>query len=115
MQVQELDRDQWVGYMSALASEAVLCTVHLTGESSRSQPGMWRALRAIDFDRERDVVVLSVGGGAPSQPALRFFVSAPRRITLAHEDASTAMIIVDGSGVETVIRFATARPQAVAI
>jgi len=115
MRVEELDRRQWSSYLGSLATDSVLVAVHLADERSSCERETWRALRAISYEPEQDVLMLAVGGDAPNQPALRFFVRAPQRITLAREDTATAIAVVDASGIETVIRFAAAGRQAVAI
>jgi hypothetical protein len=68
----ELDVQEWAGYFGwvAFASRRMLASVEVVGEQrgdvgeqrGRARKRVWRALRAINYDAEADVLTLAVGG-----------------------------------------------------
>ena len=108
MRIQQLKRESWEGYLSSLAGQPLLVDVRLSGTRDDDAGQLWRALRAIRYDAAEDVLVLAVGGPDADRPSLRYFVPAPRLMTLAHEHATTSLIVADRTGAETVITLASA-------
>jgi hypothetical protein len=60
-------------------------------------------LRAIRYDPDRDVVELGVGGAVGLGPALRYSISAPRRIVVEESPQATRILIEDAAGMRTTI------------
>ncbi len=101
-----LEADVWTNYFQALTRDGgeILATVTLLPEqdtTDASQAG--RRLRAISYDADRDVLELGVGGDTDDSPALRFFISAPRRITVEESRGEKGIVIEDAGGARTAI------------
>jgi hypothetical protein len=60
----------------------------------------------VRYDSDEDLLTVIASG----RSVVRFFVKAPRRITLADGEAGSAMIVTDRADVETVIRFSSQPP-----
>jgi hypothetical protein len=104
----QLDAATWADYIVSTVREEseILVTVELAdriahGAASRT----WRALRSVRYDARDDVLVLAVGGENPERPALRYYVTGPRQVTVSHEDGATTVLVVDTSEVRTLIRL----------
>jgi hypothetical protein len=104
MQTLDLEPHSWEDYFTVLGSGRFLATVqrlnggsHADGEMLTCQP-----LRAIAYDPGKDVIELAVGGKA-AHPALRYFVSEPRKITVTESNGARAILVDDAGGVQTFI------------
>jgi hypothetical protein len=102
----QLDRTEWSDYLSTVAAEGVRVTVEPCSAGGAGPNGAWRSLRRVRYDSEEDLLTVIASG----RSVVRFFVKAPRRITLADGEAGSAMIVTDRADVETVIRFSSQPP-----
>jgi hypothetical protein len=104
---QLLHTEVWPGFFRGieLAGEDRLATVSvLDGEGQPhrvSSPA--RALRAIRYDADRDVLELGVGGRCSCGPELRYFITSPRRIIVDDSSSESRILIEDGRQALTAI------------
>lgn len=96
-----MDVDSWGRFFESIGvrRDGPFVTVRLLGDHRNAS---WsdacacdRPLRSIAYDAERDVLVVSAGG-TTARPALRYFISRPRRISV-EESPQERRIVVDGS------------------
>jgi len=113
-ETRELRSEEWAEYIDGFAlrcSGAPTCVALARSNGERAgnrgprEPGL-RQLHTIDYDAERDVLEVAVGTGRPSRPTLRYFVSAPRAISVAESDYEQAILVDDASGVRTIVTCA---------
>ena len=100
-----LEPHEWTDYFGAIAvdGDRMLATVGLPGQDpSTSHDLHQRLLRSISYDRGEDLLMLAVGGAARS-PSLRYYVVAPRTITVAESGHGREILVGDCSGVQTLI------------
>jgi hypothetical protein len=111
-----LDSDAWMDYFESIAAHdgPLLASVRLL--PSRGGPGSpetaprTQALRAMRYQRERDVLEVATGG-TPTHPALRYFISGPRRILIEESEAAREIVVEDSTRRRTAISVRTvARP-----
>ena len=81
---------------------ATVCVLDAQGETRYTRSPA-RTLRAIHYDAERDVVELGVGGESNCGPALRYFISSPRRIIVEDASLESRVVIEDERGQLTAI------------
>jgi len=113
-ETRELRSEEWAEYIDGFAlrcSGAPTCVALERSSGERNVNGAkreqeLRQLHTIDYDAERDVLVVAVGNGRPSRPTLRYFVSAPRAISVAESDHERAILVDDASGVRTIVTCA---------
>jgi hypothetical protein len=103
-----LQSDTWADYFRAIRRECgqVLAVVTLQpprSDRDGASATLERTLRAIRYDPRRGVLELSVGGVAGRGPALRYFISSPRRIVVEESAQSTGILIEDAGGQRTTI------------
>ncbi|MCW3033908.1 MAG: hypothetical protein QOK19_1970 [Solirubrobacteraceae bacterium] len=106
MQTRQLDRTEWSEYLSRVAAESVRVTVEPRRECAADSYGVWRALRRVRYDSDEDLLTVVASG----RSVVRFFVKAPRRITLTDERAGSAITVTDRADLDTVIRFSSRSP-----
>ncbi len=107
MRAVELDRSEWEPCFATLGRESMLVAVGLSGRARSDDVELWRPLRDARYDAGQDLLVLDVGGGSAGH-SLRFFVAAPRRITIADDGAASVLVVADATGTETVVRLTAA-------
>ncbi len=107
----ELQVQEWPGYFGwiAFASSRMLAAVEVVDECVGVDVPLrvWRPLRAINYDAEEDVLTLAVGGegdGARCLP-LRYFVYAPRMVSVTEATDAWAILVKDATGTRTLIRL----------
>jgi hypothetical protein len=99
-----LDIDTWSEYFDSISVERyLLASVRLLpADDAGPQPLEGKRLRAICYDREQDVLQVGVGGTA-QQPALRYFISAPRNIVIEESDDGQTIVVDDSRRSRTAI------------
>ncbi len=108
-----LDSDAWVDYFASIGPHdgPLLASVRLLpGRRDRGARGAiarMDALRAMRYERERDVLQVATGG-TPKQPALRYFITAPRRIVIEESDGAREIVVEDSTRRRTAISVRTA-------
>jgi hypothetical protein len=110
-----LQTGAWAEYFSAIARQRGRVLVTVTRQpraNGRTQASVVteRRLRAIRYDPDGDVLELSLGGVASRSPALRCFISTPRRIVVYHSQDGTSILIEDARGQGTVVVLRRAAP-----
>jgi uncharacterized protein DUF5335 len=110
MQALELEQESWSEYFDAIEvnGREVLVTVRLLTRQTDAPCEEMRArwpLRAIAYDSGVDMFELAIGGKLGARPALRYFVSAPRRITVMETMGVKAILIDDASGQQTFVHL----------
>lgn len=111
--VYALDVDAWTDYFQSLREpeEQLVATVRLlprrrgaqrNGVQDRDAALKAKTLRAIGYDRERDVLVVGVGG-TPEHPEVRYFISSPRRIVVEESDGGREIVVDDSRSTRTAI------------
>jgi hypothetical protein len=108
MQRWQLPTSNWVEYFIsiALSRDRWLATVELPPQplnGDDTEPG--RRLHAIGYDPNTDELEIRVGGGPRRSSPLRYFISAPRTITIEQFQHGKAILVDDASGVRTLIRL----------
>jgi hypothetical protein len=104
----KLPTSNWVEYFIsiALSRDRWLATVELPPlplNGDDTEPG--RRLHAIGYDPNADELEIRVGGGPRRSSPLRYFISAPRAITIEQFRHGKAILVDDASGVRTLIRL----------
>jgi hypothetical protein len=104
----KLPSSNWVEYFIsiALSRDRWLATVELPPQplnADDTEPG--RRLHAIGYDPSADELEIRVGGGPRRSSPLRYFISAPRAITIDQFQHGRAILVDDASGVRTLIRL----------
>jgi hypothetical protein len=102
----KLDAHEWTDYFRAIVAnnDGALATVALQPQQSGGADDRRRLpLRAIGYDSEEDVVEVALGGEAAHCPAIRYFVAAPRAVTVAESNFTKRILVADASGVQTLI------------
>lgn len=103
-----LPAEDWAVYFESIAlhSERWLASVALGWEPSDEQGARSpRPLRTVAYDPECDELEVAVGGEPWQSPTLRYFVAAPRSITVEEFDHTRAVVVDDSRGLRTLIRF----------
>jgi hypothetical protein len=65
-----------------------------------------QALRAMRYERERDVLEIATGG-TPTNPALRYFITGPRRILIEESEGTREIVVEDSTRRRTAISVRT--------
>jgi hypothetical protein len=65
-----------------------------------------QALRAMRYERERDMLEIATGG-TPTQPALRYFITRPRRILIEESEGAREIVVEDSHRRRTAISVRT--------
>jgi hypothetical protein len=100
--------EDWVSYFDAiqLDRERWLTSVEVHERwAGGARPDARRPLRSIGYDAATDELQISVGGGEPRAPSLRYFVCSPRTITVEEFEHTRAVFVDDASGARTLIRL----------
>ena len=103
-----MDLEGWLDRLESIADagDRLLVSVSLLprdGGEGRQEPGTAeRRLRAIRYDREREVLQVAAGGSAAG-PELRFFISRPRRVFIAPGARGRAVVVEGADGSLTLI------------
>jgi hypothetical protein len=105
-----LDPTEWGPYLKGVISGGDGLVVSV-GVSRGAQLGLGaaRPLRTLAYDPVRDVLEVGVGGSQPGQPLLRYFVAAPRAISVRESANEHEIMVEDGGGTRTVIRLRVSR------
>jgi hypothetical protein len=105
MRTLELNPESWREYFHSIGSNKVLATVQLLTEERgpEAEGPTCQPLRAIGYDPYQDMLELAVGGETAGGPAVRYFVSDPRRITVTESNGTRAILVDDASGAQTFI------------
>jgi hypothetical protein len=104
----KLNDEEWYEYFNSIARNCarVLATVALPPDGSNGWAvGVQRSLHGIRYDSDADLIEVAVGYAAPARVALRYFVSAPRSITVEEFDHTKLIFVDDASRECTVIRL----------
>lgn len=103
-----LDADAWVDYFKSICAQDdhLLATVRLLPKRKGVEEGgpalEAKALTAIRYDRERDVLQVGVGG-TRERPAVRYFIRGPRRIVVEESHDRREIVVDDSSRMRTAI------------
>jgi hypothetical protein len=100
--ITEVLAEAWPSFFGALTacSEELLGTVTVVG--SHAPAYSRRPLREITYSSDEDVLALTVG--FPSGVGeLRYFIRAPRRIRMAHNEGATELLVEEAGGTLTLI------------
>jgi hypothetical protein len=103
-----VDALRWSEYFQELAADrtGLLASVGvLCDRSSGQRRRIGRPLRAIAYDEGSEVLEVAVGGDPRERPALRYFVSAPRSVTVTEVNGERAILVDDAAGARTLIRL----------
>ena len=106
MRTLELSPESWRDYFLSVAGRRLVATVQVLTRDFDSEDAEARTcqpLRAIGYDPFEDVLELTIGGQTARAPALRYFVSDPRRITVTESNGARAILVDDASGAQTFI------------
>ena len=103
-----LESDAWMDYFESIGAHEgpLLASVRLL--PSRGNPGTRgvipraQALRAMRYERERNVLEIATGG-TPTQPALRYFITGPRRILIEESEGAREIVVEDSTRMLTAI------------
>lgn len=107
-----LDNDAWVDYFASIGPHdgPLLASVTLLpsrrNRGARGARARVDALRAMRYERERDVLQVATGG-TPKEPALRYFITGPRRIVIEESDGAREIVVEDSTRRRTAISVRT--------
>jgi len=104
--MQELPGAEWLEYFAspALGADGVLVAVAVIRDAS-AHPRRARPLKAIDYDPGADTLEIVTDGCITGDGTLRYFIAAPRRITVAESAGAGAILVEDAGGIRTLIRL----------
>lgn len=109
----ELAETSWGDYLDTLslsvAGAPATVQAAPAGITRPALSAIGRPLRRIGYDRRRDLLELATGGAGTTGPALRCFVSAPRRILATDTRQARSILVIDASGARTLIRISRPR------
>jgi hypothetical protein len=112
-----LENDSWSGYFDTLngCAERLKAAVTLArvplSPARAGRPGTHAAkgglLESISFDRRRDEIVVAICQNGASGASIRYFVPAPRTVTIESYSLSNVISITDAEGVCTLVSIAS--------
>ena len=77
----------------------------LSIRDASAHPRRARPLKAIDYDPGADTLEIVTDGCITGDGTLRYFIAAPRRITVAESAGAGAILVEDAGGIRTLIRL----------
>jgi hypothetical protein len=100
-----LERGEWSEYFRSLARESrhLLATVGFPNAEPDHRDGPPRPLQSIRYDPSADEVEVVVAIGGRPRATLRYFISAPRSITVEELGTVKAVCIADAIGSRTLV------------
>ena len=112
-----LDNDSWSAYFDSLGSCAERPKAAVTLARVPLSPARARRLRAtaltgglleaISFDAGRDEIEVAICQNGAAGASIRYFVAAPRSVTVDESSLSKVIGVTDAEGVRTLISIAT--------
>jgi hypothetical protein len=116
----EVEANEWTQYFGSIALNrvGVLAAVEVVhgqagdapcpGDASfASDAGdcAWRLLRKVSYDVDKDVLEFAVSTHLDGGPPLRYFISAPRAVSVEESGDTRVIRVHDASGTCTMIRL----------
>jgi Family of unknown function (DUF5335) len=108
-ETKDLKGRHWADYFGSIACQngGVLATVEVLCEPLPLQANgnRRRPLREARYDLDADVLELLIGGSQATERSVRYFISAPRTVSVAEWEGGRAIVVQDASGARTLIRL----------